>query len=79
MVVDGLTFVEPVADEEVKFPGAMEIVVAPLVDQFSVLLEPEAMVEGLAVNELMVGADPAPTVTVVFMVFEPEAFVAVRV
>ena len=79
MVAVGLTLVEPLADEEVKVPGVMAMVVAPLVDQFSVLLEPEATVEGLAVNELMVGALAALTVTVVFMVFEPEAFVAVKV
>ena len=36
------------------------IVVDPLVAQFSVLLAPELMLLGFAVNELIEGADPAP-------------------
>jgi hypothetical protein len=55
----------------------MAILVAPLVDQFSVLLEPEVILAGLAVKELMVGPLAVPTVTVCVEVTEPAAFVAV--
>jgi hypothetical protein len=54
-VAFGLTLVEPLADADVKVPGVMAILVAPVVAQVSVLLEPEAMLAGLAVNEPMVG------------------------
>ena len=76
----GLTPVEPDAEVEVNVPGVMEIVVAPEVDQLKVLLDPELMVEGLAVKELIVGllAD-AVTVTVTVDVVEPEELLAVRV
>ena len=57
----------------------MAMVVAPLVVQFSVLLEPEVMVVGLAEKELIVGALAAFTATVTFKVFVPAEFVAVSV
>jgi hypothetical protein len=80
-VVDGgLTLVEPLAKVEVKLPGVMAIVVAPLVDQFRLLLEPELMLLGLAEKVLMVGLLPAAfTVTVTVIVDEPEELLAVRV
>ena len=52
--------VEPFADVDVKDPGVMAIVVAPLVAQFSVLLAPEFMLAGFAVKDLIVGAEPLP-------------------
>lgn len=52
--------VEPLADEEVKVPGVMAMLVAPVAAQLSVLLAPELMVVGLAANEVMVGAEPLP-------------------
>ncbi|HTT34044.1 MAG TPA: hypothetical protein VMH48_10620 [Methylomirabilota bacterium] len=75
----GLTFVEPVAEVDVNVPGVMAMVVAPLVVQLRVLLEPEVMLVGLAEKELIVGALPAFTVTVTFKVLEPVEFVAVSV
>jgi hypothetical protein len=77
----GLTLVEPVADVDVKLPGAIAILVAPLVTQFNVLLEPEAMLVGLAANEATVGAPGVVTltVTVAIEVADPEALVAVSV
>ena len=60
VVAVGLTLVEPLADVEVNVPGVMAMLVAPLTDQLSVLLEPEVMLVGLAVKELIVGADPVP-------------------
>lgn len=62
VVLVGLTEVEPLADCELKPPGEMEIVLAPLVDQISVLLPPEAMLVGLAVNEAIEGAGAVPPV-----------------
>ena len=47
--------VEPLAAVEVKVLGVMAIVVVPLVTQLRVLLEPDVMLVGLAVKELMVG------------------------
>jgi hypothetical protein len=44
-----------------------------------VLLEPEAMLVGLAVKEVIAGAPAAFTVTVAVDVAEPEALVAVSV
>jgi hypothetical protein len=55
VVAVGLTLVEPLGDVEVNVPGVMAILAAPVVAQLSVLLEPEAMLAGLAVKELMVG------------------------
>jgi hypothetical protein len=81
-VAVGLTLVEPVALVEVKVPGVMAMLVAPAVDQDKVLLEPESMVAGLAVKELMVGAPWAAltaTVTLRLGVSVEFEFVAVRV
>jgi hypothetical protein len=64
---------------DVNVPGVMAILVAPLVDQFSVLLEPEFMLPGSAVNELIVGLASEFTVTVCVVVTEPAASVAVSV
>jgi len=75
----GLTLVEPVADVDVKVPGVMAILVAPVVAQLSVLLEPEVILVGLAVKELMVGLLGVFTVTISVDVVEPTALVAVRV
>jgi len=49
--------VEPLADVEVKVPGVMAILVAPAAAQLSVLLVPEFMLVGFAVNEVIVGPD----------------------
>jgi len=70
VVAVGLTLVEPLAEVDVKLPGAMEILVAPVVTQLSVLLEPEAMLAGLAVKLVMVGLLGAVTVTVAVAVAE---------
>lgn len=80
MVALGLTLVEPLADADVKPTGVMEMLVAPVVDQLSVLLEPELMLVGLAVKELIIGLFPVLlTVTVALDVAVPEEFVAVSV
>jgi hypothetical protein len=81
VVAVGLTLVEPLADAEVKEPGVMPILVAPEVIQLSVLLEPEVMLEGLAMNELIVGLLELLvfTVTVTVEVAEPDESVAVSV
>ena len=64
---------------DVNVPGVMAILVAPLVAQLSVLLEPELILVGLGVKELIVGRLPALTVTVCVDVTEPAASVAVSV
>jgi hypothetical protein len=51
----GVTLVVPVADVELKFPGVIAIVVARLVDQLNVLLDPELTLAGDAVNAVTVG------------------------
>ncbi len=79
VVADGLTLVDPLADVEVNTPGVIARLVAPVVAQFSVLLEPEGMVLGLAVKELITGLLAVFTVTVRVDVVEPAALVAVRV
>jgi hypothetical protein len=79
VVAVGLTLVEPLADADVNVPGVMAMLVAPLVAQLSVLLEPEVILVGLAVNELMPGSLAAVTVTVSVEVVEPAALVAVNV
>jgi hypothetical protein len=79
VVAVGLTVVEPLADADVNVPGVMAILVAPLVDQLSALLEPEAILAGLDVKELIVGTLPAFTVTVCVDVTEPAASVALKV
>jgi hypothetical protein len=52
--------VDPLADVEVNVPGVMEMFVAPVAAQVRALLAPAFMLAGLAVNEVMVGADPLP-------------------
>ena len=71
--------VDPLADVDVNVPGVMAILLAPIVAQLSVLLNPDAILAGLAVNELIVGLAAAVTVTVSVDVLEPAAFVAVSV
>ena len=60
VVAVGLTLIEPLADEELKLPGAIETAVAPFVVQFNVLLAPELMVLGFGVKDAIVGADAVP-------------------
>ena len=59
----------------------MAILVAPVVVQLSMLVEPELMLVGLAVKAVIAGFVPVlvVTVTVTVAVVEPEAFVAVKV
>jgi hypothetical protein len=79
VVAVGLTLVEPLANVEVNVPGVIAMLVAPLVVQLNVLVDPELMLVGLAVKELMVGLLAAFTVTVTVDVTEPALFVAVSV
>jgi hypothetical protein len=79
VVAVGLTLEEPVADVEVRIPGEIEILIAPVVTQLSVLLSPELMVVGFALKEVIVGLVAALTVTVAVVVVEPAALVAVSV
>jgi hypothetical protein len=78
-VAVGLTLVDPLADVEVNVPGVMAMLVAPVVAQLSVLLEPEVMLAGLAPKELITGLVVAFTVIVTVAVFEPALLVAVSV
>jgi hypothetical protein len=78
VVVVGLTLVEPLADTEVNVPGVILMLVAPVVFQLSVLLEPAMILAGVAVKELIAGFAEF-TVTVTADVVEPEALVAVNV
>jgi hypothetical protein len=79
VVAVGLTLVEPLAEVEVNVPGVMASLLAPVVTQLSVLLEPEVIREGLAVKELISGLLAVLTVTVCVDVVEPAALVAVSV
>jgi hypothetical protein len=79
VVAAGLTLMEPAAAAEVNVLGVIAMVVAPLVAQLNVLLDPEFIVAGLAVNELMVGFPVVFTVTVAVDVTDPAAFVAISV
>ena len=79
VVAVGLTLVEPLADVDVNVPGGMAMLVAPLVAQLNVLLEPEVILAGLAVKALMVGLPATFTVTVCKAVTEPALLVAVSV
>jgi hypothetical protein len=81
VVADGDTMVEPLAAVEVNPPGLMAIPVAPLVTQLRVLLAPAVMLEGLAINEVMVGFGPPDAVTVIVaaLVTAPLPLVAVSV
>jgi hypothetical protein len=77
VVAVGLTVVEPEADVDVKVPGVTATLVAPVVDQLSLLLEPEATLAALAVKAPITGLAAAVTVTVATV--EPEVLVAVKV
>jgi hypothetical protein len=77
VVAVGLTLVEPLPDVEVNVPGEMATLVAPRVDQFSVVPEPHLIIVGLAVKAAIVGG--VITVTVCVEVTEPAASVAVSV
>jgi flagellar biosynthesis protein FliR len=79
VVAVGLTLVEPLAEVEVKLPGVIAILVAPAETQLKVLLEPEEMLAGVALKELIDGLLAAVTVTVTVEVADPAAFVAVSV
>ena len=79
VVAVGLTLVDPLAEVEVKLPGVMAMLVAPLVAHFSVLLEPDATLAGLALKELITGLAGAFTVRVSVDVVEPMELVAVSV
>lgn len=59
VVAVGLTLVEPLADADVNVPGVMAIVAASVVSQLSVLPEPEFMLVGAAVKEVIAGAEAA--------------------
>jgi hypothetical protein len=50
--------VEPLADVDVNVPGVMAMLAAPAVAQLSVLLAPDLMLAGTAVNDVTVGAEP---------------------
>jgi hypothetical protein len=60
VVAVGLMLVEPLANDEVKVPGVMAILVAPVAAQLSVLLAPEFMLVGSAVKEVIDGMEPFP-------------------
>jgi hypothetical protein len=79
VVAVGLTLVDPLAEEDVNDPGVMAMLVAPVVVQLSVLLEPEVMLVGFALKELIAGLFDVLTVTVAVAVVEPAALVAVSV
>ena len=79
VVTVGSTLVDPLADVEVNVPGVMAMLAAPVVAQLSMLLEPELMLTGLAVKELMVGFAGIVTVTAAVAVVDPAALVAVSV
>lgn len=64
---------------DVKVPGVMARLTAPVVVQASVLLDPEVIPVGLAVKLLMVGLLGGVTVTVAVAVVEPTSLVAVSV
>jgi hypothetical protein len=50
--------VEPLAEVEVNVPGVIVRDVAPVVAQVSLLLDPELILAGLAMNEEIVGPEP---------------------
>jgi hypothetical protein len=77
VVVVGATENVPLADVDVKLPGMIVTLVAPVAANANVLLEPDAMLAGLAVNEVITGG--VPTVTVAVAVTDPAELVAVSV
>jgi hypothetical protein len=64
---------------DVNVPGVMAILVAPVVAQLSILLEPEVILAGLAEKESIVGLLDVFTATVSVDVVGPAALVAVSV
>jgi len=60
VVAVGFTLIEPLAEVELNPPGAIAILVAPLVSQLSVLPAPEFMLVGLAVKEEIAGTETGP-------------------
>jgi hypothetical protein len=60
-------------------PGLIAMLVAPLVLQLSVALDPALMLDGIAANELITGCAIAVTVIVAVLITEPALLVAVRV
>lgn len=50
---------------DVNVPGVIAMLVAPVVVQFSVLLEPDLMLAELAVKDVTEGAEPVPGMVVV--------------
>jgi hypothetical protein len=72
VVAVGLTVVEPLASVEVKVPGAMAMLVAPVTAQVSVLLAPELIVAGLAANKVITGGEPGPEAEVEIVEPQPE-------
>jgi hypothetical protein len=79
VVAVGFTLVEPLALLDVNDPGPIAMLVASLVVQFRVLLEPALILAGFALKELIVGLLAAFTDTVAIAVADPAAFVAVNV
>jgi hypothetical protein len=79
VVAAGLTLVDPLADVEVKDPGVIATLVAPVVAQLRVLLESEPILSGDAVNEVIVGLLAGFTVTVTVEVVDPVELAAVKV
>jgi hypothetical protein len=71
--------VEPAAAADVNVPGVMAMDVAPDVVQLKMLVPPEEIPLGLAVNEVMVGLLGRFTVTVTVAVVDPVELVAVMV
>jgi hypothetical protein len=78
VVAVGVTTSVPLTAVDVNVPGVMATLVAFVVANASVLLDPVVMPAGLAVNELICGIG-AVTVTVRVDFIEPAAFVAVSV
>ena len=76
MVAVGSTAIEPLAAVDVNVPGVMAMLAAPLVTHASVLLEPNSMLDGVAVNDVIFGLS---IVTVLVDVTEPAVLVAVSV
>jgi len=76
-VAEGLTEKDPVPSVDVNVPGVMAMLVAPEVDQVSVLLDPGLTLVGFAVNELITGSAAAETTTCAEEVTDPAALVAV--
>jgi hypothetical protein len=79
VVTVGLTLVEPLADVDVNVPGVMATLVAPVVVQLRVLLEPDVMLVGFAEKESIVGLFVPFMVTVRVDVAGPAALLAVSV